>query len=52
MMWAGIQCHIGLTHPELDLLVEQRHHRHRIGHAAKLPDSETVPPRRTVSIAV
>jgi hypothetical protein len=26
--------HIGLTHPELDLLVEQRHHPHRIGHAA------------------
>jgi hypothetical protein len=26
--------HIGLAHPELDLLVEQRHHRHWIGHAA------------------
>ena len=24
----------GLTHLELDLLVEQRHHRHWIGHAA------------------
>ena len=25
---------IGLAHPKLDLLVEQRQHRHRVGHAA------------------
>ena len=26
--------HVGLAHPQLDLLVEHRHHRHRVGHAA------------------
>ena len=26
--------HVGLAHPELDLLVEHGHHRHRVGHAA------------------
>jgi hypothetical protein len=34
-MMSGIQrSTFALTHPKLDLLVEQRHHRHRIGHAA------------------
>ena len=28
---------VGLAHPQLDLLVEQRHHRHRVGHAAVHP---------------
>jgi hypothetical protein len=43
-MMSGIQRYIGLTHAQLNLFVEQRHHRHRLGHAAIDTDSDTVPP--------
>ena len=46
------RAHVGLPHPELDLLVEQLDQRQRVRRAAVDPEIETVPPRRTASKAV
>ena len=35
--------HVGLTHPQLDLLVEHHHHRQRVAHAAVHADHRDRP---------